>query len=222
MPIASLMCGMASCAGIGYFYPMADHSRTGVDWEDVRFFVGLARHRSLSATARALGVTHATVARRVTALERALGAPLFERRPDGFQLTPAGQHALDTAATMDEAAQTLRRLSPSRPLAGLLRLTATPALAEAFLIPVVAELSSLHPALDVEMDLYVRRVVVAQVSEAADDPDAVGPAGDVVARIIVGSVRGGIDVVELRIHSHLPHSDAESLAVICTARQSFA
>ena len=62
---------------------MADKKRTSdLDWEDVRYFVALARYGTLSATARRLRVNHATVARRVTSLETLLGHPLFDRRAD--------------------------------------------------------------------------------------------------------------------------------------------
>jgi DNA-binding transcriptional LysR family regulator len=77
---------------------MADRFRTGpTDWEDVRYFAALARHGSLSATARALTVNHATVARRLAALEEALGTKLFKRRPSGYELTTAGRSALEAA-----------------------------------------------------------------------------------------------------------------------------
>src|ERR671936_601676 len=73
---------------------MSDRFRTaGLDWEDVRFFAALARHGSLSATARALTVNHATVARRLAALEQALGTKLFKRRPNGYELTAAARVA---------------------------------------------------------------------------------------------------------------------------------
>lgn len=125
---------------------------TAVDWEDVRFFVALVRHRSLSATARALRVNHATVARRVAGLEAALGAALFERRPGGYELTDAGRRALDGASVMEGAAETLPRLeSATRPLAGLLRLTATPTLTDSFLIRQLAVFHARHPALDIEL-----------------------------------------------------------------------
>ena len=52
---------------------MADRNRTALDWEDLRFFLALARLGSLSAAARSLGVNHATVSRRVVALEQRLG-----------------------------------------------------------------------------------------------------------------------------------------------------
>lgn len=136
-----------------------------MDWEDVRFFLGLVRYRSLSATARALGVTHATVARRVSGLEAALGAALFERRLQGFQLTPAGCEALEAASLMEEAAQALPHLNKSEPLSGLLRLTATPALTDAYLAPVLADLAALHPALDIEI-IADRRTVSLTRREA--------------------------------------------------------
>jgi hypothetical protein len=63
-----------TCAGIVYFFSMPDKKRTGrLDWEDVRYFVALARNGTLSATARGLRVNHATVARRIASLETLLG-----------------------------------------------------------------------------------------------------------------------------------------------------
>jgi len=70
---------------------MADKKRTGhLDWEDVRYFIALARHGTLSATARALRVNHATVARRIASLETQLGHPMFDRRASGYTLTAEG------------------------------------------------------------------------------------------------------------------------------------
>src|SRR2546430_16627055 len=100
---------------------MPDKKRTGrLDWEDVRYFVALARHGSLSATARALRVNHATVARRVAGLESLLGRALFDRRADGYVLTAAGQAVLAQAGTMEEAAlAVLRRVDAGGAVNGL-------------------------------------------------------------------------------------------------------
>jgi DNA-binding transcriptional LysR family regulator len=131
---------------------MADRFRTaGIDWEDVRFFVALARHGSLSAAARALTVNHATVARRLAALEQALATKLFKRRPTGYELTAAGRSALAAADAMEGAAAALLRLEPEAALSGLVRITAVPSLAEMFLIPRLAPLQQQHPALDLEI-----------------------------------------------------------------------
>jgi DNA-binding transcriptional LysR family regulator len=101
---------------------MPDKKRTErLDWEDVRYFVALARHGTLSATARALRVNHATVARRIASLETLLGRPLFDRRAKGYVLTAEGKAVLDEANAMDEAAlAVLRRLDAHR-LSGLVR-----------------------------------------------------------------------------------------------------
>jgi DNA-binding transcriptional LysR family regulator len=140
---------------------MPDRFRTGLDWEDVRFFAALARHGSLSAAARALTVNHATVARRLAALEQTLGSKLFKRRPTGYELTAAGRSALDAADAMESAAAALSQLEPEPALSGLVRITATPSLAEVFLIPRLAALQQQHPALDLEI-MAERRPVSLQ------------------------------------------------------------
>ena len=141
---------------------MTDRFRTAaLDWEDVRVFAALARHGSLSATARALTITHATVARRIAALERSLGARLFKRRPSGYELTAAGRDALQAADAMESAAAALVRLEPEPALTGIVRITATASLAEGFLIPHLAELQRQQPALDLEVTAE-RRVVSLQ------------------------------------------------------------
>jgi DNA-binding transcriptional LysR family regulator len=141
---------------------MPDRFRTGrIDWEDVRFFTAVARHGSLSAAARALTVNHATVARRLAALEQALGTELFKRRPTGYELTPAGRSALEAAGAMESAAAGLSRLDHETPLTGLVRITATPSLAEVFLIPRLAALQHRCPGLDLEI-LAERRPVSLQ------------------------------------------------------------
>ena len=123
-----------------------------LDWEDVRYFVALTRHGRLSATARDLRVTHATVARRVTSLEAVLGRPLFERRADGYSLTAEGSAFLSEAMVMEEAATAaLRRRDASKELNGLVRLTAARALADSFLIDRLGGFHERYPDLDLEL-----------------------------------------------------------------------
>jgi DNA-binding transcriptional LysR family regulator len=141
---------------------MPDRFRTArIDWEDVRFFAALARYGSLSAAARALTVNHATVARRLAALEQTLGTRLFKRRPTGYELTAAGRSALEAAGAMENAAAALSRLEHEMPLTGLVRITATPSLAEIFLIPRLAALQHQYPGLDLEV-MAERRPVSLQ------------------------------------------------------------
>jgi len=169
---------------------MADRNRTalppaGLDWEDARFFAALARHASLSATARALGVNHATVARRIAALERTLGERLFERRADGYALTPAGAAALDAADAMEKAARRLARGGSARPLQGLVRVSVIPSLADAFLVPRLGALAARHPGIDLEI-LSDRRLASLARRETDIALRLGHPRdGDVVARRLV-------------------------------------
>src|SRR2546426_7288043 len=144
---------MAPCAVILYYFPMADKKRTSrLDWEDVRYFIALARHGTLSATARTLRVNHATVARRIASLETLLGRALFDRRAKGYVLTAEGRAVLDEATAMDEAAlSVLRRLDAGTELSGLVRLAAGRVLAERFLIDRLRAFHERYPAIDLEV-----------------------------------------------------------------------
>jgi DNA-binding transcriptional LysR family regulator len=142
-----------ACAGIAYFFSMPDKKRTGrLDWEDVRYFVALARNGTLSATARGLRVNHATVARRIASLETLLGRTLFDRRASGYALTADGKAVLDEARSMDEAAlSVLRRLDAGTELSGLARLTVGRVLAERFVIDRLRTFHERYPAIDLEL-----------------------------------------------------------------------
>ena len=81
------------------------------DWDDLRVFLTLAREGNLTAAARRLEVSHPTVARRVKSLEDAIGARLFDRLPDRFALTEAGEGLLADAQAMEQAADSIHRRS---------------------------------------------------------------------------------------------------------------
>ncbi len=123
-------------------------------------FLALGRYRSLSSAARALQVNHATVARRIQSLEESLGEKLVERRPDGYVLTPAGASALEVAAEMEAAAQTLTRPGAiaDDTLRGLVRINAPPALAQGFLLARLAEMTVPYPGLDIDLATDLRSV----------------------------------------------------------------
>ena len=132
---------------------MPDKKRTDrLDWEDVRYFVALARHGTLSSTARALRVNHATVARRIASLETLLSRNLFDRRAKGYVLTAEGKEVLHEAKAMDEAAlSVLRRLDAGTELSGLVRLAVGRVLAECFLIDRLRAFHDRYPAIDLEV-----------------------------------------------------------------------
>jgi DNA-binding transcriptional LysR family regulator len=62
-----------------------------LDWDDLRFFLAVARHRTLAEAARHLQVTHTTVNRRLTSLQEKLGVRLLRRTANGFVPTLAGE-----------------------------------------------------------------------------------------------------------------------------------
>src|SRR5262245_14168671 len=74
-----------------------------LDWDDLRYFLRAANARTLAGAARRLGVEHSTIGRRLSALERALGAPLVLRGPDGLTLTPLGEEVAPLAAEVERA-----------------------------------------------------------------------------------------------------------------------
>ncbi|HZT49895.1 MAG TPA: LysR family transcriptional regulator [Hyphomicrobiaceae bacterium] len=143
---------------------MADKKRTApLDWEDLRYFVALARHGTLSAAARALHVNHATVSRRLASLEATLGRSLFERRPEGLVLSALGRAVLDQALTMEEASfSVLRNLQLDTDVYGLVRITMTRALADGFVAERLGPLLAHHPSLDIEIITQSRNLSLAR------------------------------------------------------------
>ncbi|WP_395019298.1 LysR family transcriptional regulator [Dongia sp.] len=81
------------------------------NWDDLRIFLALAREGKLTAVAKKLNVSHPTVARRVKQLEATVGARLFDRLPDRFVLTAAGEALLGDVQAMEEAAASIHRRS---------------------------------------------------------------------------------------------------------------
>ena len=85
---------------------------SGLNWDDLRVVLAVAREGSLSGAARSLRVTHSTVFRRLAVIEQNLGVRFFERFRDGYAATPAGEAAALLAARLaDEIAELERRLS---------------------------------------------------------------------------------------------------------------
>jgi len=101
------------------------------NWDDLRIFLALARGGTLTTAAKALGVSHPTVSRRVQALEKQIGARLFDRLPDRFVPTGAGEELLADTEAMEKAAQSIHRRSAglSDTVRGTVRLSAEEATA---------------------------------------------------------------------------------------------
>jgi DNA-binding transcriptional LysR family regulator len=123
-----------------------------LDWNDLRYLLAIARHGTLAAAARALGVEHTTVGRRLSGLETALAAKLFTRGPDGFALTRAGGEIVPLAEEMERSAGAIeRRVSgEDARIAGNVRLTTSEAVS-GYLVTQFASLRERHPELMVEI-----------------------------------------------------------------------
>jgi DNA-binding transcriptional LysR family regulator len=105
-----------------------------LDWNDVRFFLAVARGKTLARAAAALAVDQTTVGRRLASLESRLGIALFTRSPSGFTVTQAGRGVLDAAERMEEAARDLRAgANVDKPTT--VRVATTESLAESFIVP---------------------------------------------------------------------------------------
>lgn len=106
------------------------------NWDDLRFFVALCEAGTLTGAARATGVEHTTVARRIEALETALGARLFDRFPKGWSLTAAGTVLVPHARKVeDDMYALLNAARATNAVTGVVRVSAPPALASCLLAP---------------------------------------------------------------------------------------
>lgn len=114
------------------------------DWNDVRYFLAVARAGSLASAGRTLGVDQSTVGRRIAALEAATGQTLLERTPRGLVATEAGQRVLVSAEAMADAAGDFA-VGATRDAEDHVRVATTDSLAEHFVVPALAGVRKRHP-----------------------------------------------------------------------------
>jgi DNA-binding transcriptional LysR family regulator len=120
-----------------------------IDWQDLKYFSVLARVGTLSAAARELGVDHATVGRRVSALEGSIGLRLVDRLPRSCPLTEDGIELAALASRVEECVEAVQRRArgATSPLSGTVRVSSPPALANICLAPHFVELRLAYPKL---------------------------------------------------------------------------
>lgn len=124
-----------------------------MDWNDLQYFLELARARTLTAAARRLHVEHSTVSRRIERLERSVGAALFDRRRDGYALSEAGQALLPRAEAMESAWLEAREEVGGGHVAvtGTVRLGVPEVFATRVIVPRLEQLLERHPELALEL-----------------------------------------------------------------------
>lgn len=154
---------------------------TQFSWDDLQFFLALARDGQLTKAARQLGSSHVTVARRIDRLEQALRQRLFERNPRGYALTAAGRRLVEAAERMEDATETITEsLAASGPamLGGSLRLAVPEGFGAFFSDHLLGGFTSAFPR--ITLDLVTLTQVLALSRREADltitlDPVAKGP-----------------------------------------------
>ena len=124
-----------------------------MNWDDLRFLVVIGREGTLAGAARRLKVDQTTVARRLRALEDALGTPLFERSDGRWQPTATGARVLERATRIEEDVAGLTRIADAgRPgIHGTVRITSVGAIIAEWLVPRLPDLYARHPGLDVAL-----------------------------------------------------------------------
>ncbi len=161
------------------------------DWNQVRAFLVTAEEGSLSAAARALGLTQPTLSRQVMALEEQLGVTLFERVGKALHLTQSGMDLLDHVRDMGEAARkfSLVASGQSQSISGTVSITASDTMASENLPAFLLQLRRTAPLIDIDViadneisNLLKREADIAIRHVRPEEPD-------LIARL-VGEITG--------------------------------
>jgi DNA-binding transcriptional LysR family regulator len=151
-----------------------------VDWEDIRHFLAVAQNGTLSAAARSLKVDHATVSRRLAALEAALDVRLVDRLPRSCRLTAVGRAVFERAANMEAEAHGIARLANAAhaPLVGRVTLSAPPVLVAHLLAEYLARFRADYPHIRLSLSAQGQQVSLsrreADVAVRLVQPDEAG------------------------------------------------
>jgi DNA-binding transcriptional LysR family regulator len=161
------------------------------DWDDLRYFLAVARHHSTLAAGRALKVNQSTVQRRLTELERRIGRPLVKRHPTGYRLTELGREMVAHAERVEQAVLGFEQHldASKREAVGVIRVTCPePLVYRITQSGLLDRFHARHPALRVEFVMSDKYLDLAKgeadVALRSGDTD-----GDLVGRKIADSIR---------------------------------
>jgi DNA-binding transcriptional LysR family regulator len=123
-----------------------------LDWDDLRFFLAIARHRTLATAAKHLQVTQSTVSRRLASLQEKMGVRLLQRTVDGYILTLAGESIRARVERLEAEAISVERAVAGHDvrLEGLVRVTSSQLLTSHLLAPSFASLHARHQGILIE------------------------------------------------------------------------
>jgi DNA-binding transcriptional LysR family regulator len=139
-----------------------------MEWDDLKHFLAVARSGSLTEAARALKTSVSTVARRVSGLEKRLGARLFDRRPSGYVLTENGEAIRLKAEAVEEAILAVVREAAGRDLrpSGTVRVAASDDIATHVVTPLLPKLRKRYP--EIALEIVARMDLVNLTRREAD------------------------------------------------------
>jgi DNA-binding transcriptional LysR family regulator len=167
-----------------------------VDWEDIRHFLAVAQSGTLSGAARNLKVDHATVSRRLAALEAGLDVRLVDRLPRSCRLTTTGKQVFERAMEMEAGADGIARMAKAAhaPLVGRVALSAPPVLVAHLLAEHLARFRAEYP--DIRLSLSAQGQQVSLSRREAD----------VAVRLVqpdeAGSVTRKVGTMEFGLYAH--------------------
>lgn len=123
------------------------------NWDDIRYALAVGKYGSLNAAATALGVTHATVLRRVAAFERRNGCVIFQKSPSGYTALPEGRTILAAMESVEDAVLSVERaiVGANRSPTGHVRIASTDSLCQLVLPQILNEISLLYPSLELTL-----------------------------------------------------------------------
>lgn len=135
-----------------------------LDWNDLKFFLELARQGKLVQAAARLHVDHTTVSRRINALEEQLEVRLFDRSPRGYKLTDAGVRLLPYAETMESSSNLIQQdiAGKDTRLGGIVRVATPEALGAQVIARHIGEFRQDHPDIEIELVAETRRASLSK------------------------------------------------------------
>jgi DNA-binding transcriptional LysR family regulator len=124
------------------------------NWDDLKFFLALARHGSVRSAGASAGVSHSTVARRVGELEDSMGVRLFDRTAEGYAPTEAGEEMIEAAERIEEEIAGIERrvLGTDARLSGGIRVTMPNVVAEGLLMPDFVNFGRSYPEIHLDIE----------------------------------------------------------------------
>lgn len=136
-------------------------------WDDLQFFLAVARTGQLSAAARKLRTNHATVSRRIDRLEQTLMTKLFERNPRGYILTALGERLVESAEAIEREAERFHKeaAGEAAPVNGAVRVSTLEGFGNYFLADRLPSLARSQPGLSFEV-LTIQQIVSLSRREA--------------------------------------------------------